>query len=98
MKNTSKLRRTVATALGIGGAVVVGCSACCLPLLAPFFLALFASAGIYCYDDIPGMWFIGLAGVVALSLLVAWLVRRRRGRFNGSTVAGSCACKAGCNS
>ncbi|CAN7594981.1 hypothetical protein LJR289_004319 [Pseudoduganella sp. LjRoot289] len=96
MKNTIKLRRTLATALGIGGAVAVGCSVCCLPFVAPLLLTLLASAGIYCYDDIPGTWIAGSAGVVVLSLLAAWILRRRRERSKDTEAIESCACKASC--
>lgn len=96
MKKINKVRSRFATVIGIGGAIAVGCSACCVPFVTPLLLTLFASAGIYCYDDIPGTWIAVLAGVVALSLGV-WTIARRRGRSKGADALESCTCKASCS-
>ena len=96
MKNTIKLRTKVATALGIGAAAAVGCSVCCLPLVAPLLLSGFASAGIYRYGDVLPGWGLGLAGIAALSLLAFWIAKRRPLRRAGVLGAESCACEASC--
>ena len=96
MKNLNNLRRKLAAALGIGAAAAVGCSVCCLPLVAPVLLSGLASAGIYRYGDVPGTWRAGLAAAAALSILVFWIVRRRRLRAGAGAPSKGCDCTASC--
>jgi hypothetical protein len=83
----NKLRSSLVTALGIGGAVAVGCGACCMPLVTPFVLSLLAGAGIYRFGGASGMWSGVIAGVAALFFLAVWKARQRRRRPNSAARA-----------
>jgi hypothetical protein len=82
---------TVAGA-GIGGAFLLACSACCLPLFAPV-LAWLGVAGLALAGPI-GV-FAGAIGAGALVWVT--IVRRRRRRQCQATSGASSPCQAGCD-
>lgn len=95
MATTNKWSKTATTGVGIVGAAIVACTACCLPLAVPVAASLIASAGIYGIGNVIHPWFIG--GAAALVFVVAFVgvLKWRKSHTSG---AGTCGCQTDCKS
>lgn len=78
---------------GIMGAVIVACTACCLPLVAPVVTSLLASAGVYGIGNVLNPWLIG--GAAALVFVAAFIgvLKWRKSHTSG---ADTCGCQSSC--
>lgn len=93
MATTNKWGKSAATGAGIVGAVIVACTACCLPLVAPVVTSLLASAGVYSIGNVINPWLIG--GAAALVFVVAFMGILRWQKSN-TTGTGTCGCQNSC--
>ena len=93
-RNRMKKAGTVAS-VGAGGAMLLGCAACCAPLVAPL-LAWLGVAGLAFLGPI-GMVAAAIGAVALIGIAVKWRRRRSQLRILSNSNACRIDCGAKCN-
>lgn len=95
MTLTNKWRTAATTGAGVAVAAAVACTACCIPLIAPFSASMLAGAGAFCLEEVINPWYFVGAAVIAFAATFGWLSYRRR-RSSRRDGTGACGCQGGC--